>query len=299
MVVGRGRSGYREATHRPVGTGPVTTMTTSNTRPINPGLSDLWMPLLRELTDRYPSWVVWKNPESAFSGPGDIDSLAPPAQWDAIQRTFREWAIENEFRPIVVCRHVPQGPHFIAVDPSWPHMLILDVKEVSTWRGSTLVDYRGLEGATYIEERGFRRMRPGVEGVVKLMLNGVLVGGRPNTESLEIKGVDGLLRSDPEGVDLAASWFGPMSGAVRSGVAAYLEGGWDRRSMLQVELMAGLKSFTEPRTAISRLLFKHYTIKRCLILQSIRKDNRRIPDDSAAWYRQVALNHEIDLIPQV
>jgi hypothetical protein len=266
-------------------------------RPTRPELADVWLPLLRELTERFPAWAVWKNPESAFDGPGDIDSMAPPEQWAEIEATFKAWARERGMRPIIVCRHVPQGPHFVAVEPGWPHLLILDVKRLSTWRGSTLIGYRQLAEVTIVDERGFRRIRPGAEGVVKLMLNGVLLGGRPNWEGLRTKGVADLLAADPEGVSIVANWFGPLAGSVRNGVDAYLRGGWDRRSMAMTELYAGAMSFLEPMTALSRLVFKR-TIKDCEILQSIRRNDRHIPDPAEAWYRKVALNHEVDMDPR-
>lgn len=272
-------------------------MTASSSRPTNSKLLDLWLPLLQDLTAKYPSWSVWKNPESAFTGPGDIDSLAPPEQWDAIEETFREWAVATGLGPLIVCRHVPQGPHFVAVSPEWPYMLILDVKERSTWRGSTLVDYQRMPTVAIIEERGFRRIRPGAEGVVKLVLNGVLKGGRPNPEGLRIKSVTELLSSDREGVELAAGWFKPFTGTLLSGVDALLEGGWDRKSMSTIEAWAAVKALAEPRVAASRYIFNHYTLPRCPVLQSVRKDDRRIPDDADRWFEEISVDHEVDLVP--
>lgn len=265
-------------------------------RATNPGLHDLWVPLLRELTVRYPSWAVWKNPESAFVGPGDIDSLAPPETWDEIEHTFKSWASGHGFTPIIVCRHVPQGPHFIAVDPGWPHMLILDVKELSTWRGSTLVEHRHLSEVAIVEDRGFRRIRPGAEGVVKFLLNGVLVGGRANLRGLELKGVKDLLTADREGVEMAAGWFGPMSDTLIAGVDAFLAGGWDRRAMATVEAWATMRSVLEPKTAASRLRFK-WGVKRCEILQSVRGSDRKIPDDVESWLKRIAVDHQVEVRP--
>ncbi|MGH3650209.1 MAG: hypothetical protein ACRDU9_05815, partial [Acidimicrobiia bacterium] len=253
--------------------------------------------LLRDLTAKYPSWSVWKNPESAFSGPGDIDSLAPPAVWDDIEQTFREWADSYGLSPVIVCRHVPQGPHFIAIDPEWPHMLILDVKKCSTWRGSTLIDHRQLQEVSIIGDQGFRRVRPGAEGVLKLLLNGTLKGGKPNPEGLEGKGVIPLLESDPEGVELASRWMGPLSGTLRSAVDTLLQGGWDRRSMVAIEAWAVLRSLKEPRTAVSRLVFNRYTLPRCQILRSVRYDHRRVPDDRETWIEEISVDHEVDVVP--
>lgn len=274
------------------------TMATTSDQAAQPDLSGLWIPLLRHLTDRFPSWTVWKNPESAFDGPGDIDSLAPPEQWGGIERAFKDWATEQGFRPIIVCRHVPQGPHFITVHPTWPHMLILDVKELSTWRGSTLIDFRRAREVAEVGDDGFRRIRPGVEGVIKLLLNGVLPGGRKHETSLEVKGVEALLSRDPQGVELATEWLGPLSGTLRRGIDAYMNGGWDRRAMLAIEMSFAMRALTEPKTASSRLWFKHHLIKQCDVLQSVRKRDRAIPDDAEQWFREISVNHEVDLHPQ-
>ncbi|HET8739254.1 MAG TPA: hypothetical protein VFO17_05940 [Acidimicrobiia bacterium] len=271
-------------------------MATTPQRSVRPDLSALWLPLLRDLTERFPGWTVWKNPESAFDGPGDIDSLAPREQWDSIERVFKTWAKDNGFRPTIVCRHVPQGPHFITVVHPWPHMLILDVKELSTWRGSTLIDHRRAGQVSEVGHDGFRRIRPGAEGVAKLLLNGVLPGGRKNEKGLEAKRVQTLLVSDPEGAELALGWVGPVSGTLRRGIDAYLGGGWDRQAMLTIEVFCTLRSLGEPRTAVSRLRFKR-AIKQCDILQSVRKRHRAIPDDAQQWYREISVNHEVDLDP--
>lgn len=270
-------------------------MTATESPEVKPDLLALWLPLLRDLTTRFPSWAVWKNPESAFSGPGDIDSLAPPEQWHAIESAFKEWASTNRLRPIIVCRHVPQGPHFVTFHPDWPHMLILDVKELSTWRGSTLIDFRDLPEVSDISREGFRRMRPGAEGVVKLLLNGVLPGGRPNHQGLDAKRVRELLTDDPEGTARTIGRMGRLAGPLARGVEAYLDGGWDRRSMLAVEVGFGLRALTEPRVAASRLIFKYRLIKQCDVLQSVRKHARSVPDQPDEWLRRVALNHEVDL----
>lgn len=272
-------------------------MATTTDHTARPDLSGIWLPLLRDLTDRFPGWTVWKNPESAFDGPGDIDSMAPPEQWDVIEEVFKDWARKSGLRPTIVCRHVPQGPHFITVHPDWPHMLILDVKELSTWRGSTLIDHRRARDVAEVGDDGFRRVRPGAEGFAKLLLNGVLPGGRMNEPGLEKKGVRDLLSSDPEGVEMAIRWIEPLSRVLRRGVDAYLSGGWDRQAMATVELGFVLRSLGEPVTAVSRLWFKNHLIKQCDVLQSVRKRDRAIPEDAERWYREISVNHEVDLAP--
>ena len=51
--------------------------------------SDVWMPLIQRLTEVAPQWAVWKNVDSALTGSGDIDSLAPPSYWPVIETELK------------------------------------------------------------------------------------------------------------------------------------------------------------------------------------------------------------------
>ena len=255
------------------------------------GRAEMWLPLLRRLTERFPTWAVWKNVESALTGHGDVDSLASPACWPAIEDEFRGWAAAHGLNRVIVCRHVPQGPHLLALGPATRHLVQLDVKERATVRGSTLVSWRTLLPLTEMDPRGFRRVRPGAEGVIKLLSNGTLPGGRMDAEGMRKKRVAELLAADPEGVAMIARLFGPAAGALRRGVDAVVGGGWDRRSMLAVEAWCLLRGAAEPRTLASRLRFKYHGRKRCPVIRTIRQDGRRLPDDVEAWMREVRRTH--------
>lgn len=256
--------------------------------------SELWLSLLRRLTERFPRWGVWKNVGSALTGPGDVDSLAPPEDWPAIEAEFRAWAAEKGLGPIIVCRHVPQGPHFIALQEGSPYLMQLDVKIRGTFRGSTLIDVPALLDLSELDEEGFRRVRPGAEAVIKLACNGTLRGGRMNAEGVRRKGVVELLRRDPEGVRLAARrLFGPAGGALLAGADGLLRGEWNRGAMLAVEGWALLRSAAEPQVPVSRAWFDLVGKKRCPVLRVIRQSNRRIPGDAAAWLREVAATHDV------
>lgn len=255
------------------------------------GRAELWLPLLRRLSERFPTWAVWKNVDSALTGHGDVDSLADPACWPAIDAEFRAWAAGHGLETVIVCRHVPQGPHFIAFRPGMRHLVQLDVKTRATVRGSTLVSWRQLLPLSALDERGIRRVRPGAEGVIKLLSNGLLPGGRMSAEGLRQKRVAGLLASDPEGVEAMARLFGPAAGALRRGVDAVVRGGWDRRAMLAVESWCLLRAAAEPRTLFSRLWFKYHAKHHCPVIRAIRRDDRRIPDDVEAWMREVRRTH--------
>lgn len=253
----------------------------------------LWLPLLRELTETVPGWAVWKNVTSAFAGTGDVDSFAPPSDWDRIQETFTGWAGNAGLGPVLVCRHIPQGPHFITFEEGSPYIVQLDVKERGTFRGSTLIDAWSLLPLTEIDALGFRRVRPGAEGVIKLCMNGVRKGGRPNTEALRTKRVAELLAADPDGVVAAAGLLGPAGNALMRGATAVMEGRWDRRAMAAVEAWSAARMIAEPRVAASRWWFLNVVAKRCGVVDLIREHDRRIDGDPRQWLAGVADEHTI------
>lgn len=255
--------------------------------------TDLWLSLLPRLTARFRGWAVWKNLQSAFAGTGDVDSFAPPSQWPAIQALFLEWAQERGLHPTVICRHIPQGPHFITFEADSPYLVQLDVKERGTFRGSTLVDAWSLLPLTAVDELGVRRVRAGAEGVIKLCMNGTQRGGHPDHEALRVKRVAELLGSDPEGVALAAALLGPARGALLRGADAVVAGGWDRRAMATVEAWSAARGLAEPGVAWSRWRFLRVEAKRCPVVSLIREHDRRVPDDREAWFAKVAADHEL------
>ncbi|GGI05450.1 hypothetical protein [Egicoccus halophilus] len=257
----------------------------------------LWLPLLRELTERHPGWAIWKNVDSAFAGTGDVDSLGPPEDWDAIRAVFEAWAARNGLGPVIVCRHIPQGPHYLALDPDSPFLVQLDVKQCGTWRGSTLVDDRDLQALSERDERGFRRVRPGAEGVIKLLMNGTRRGGGANEEGLRTKRVAELLAADPAGATAATRLVGPARRPLQRGIDAVVAGRWDLAAMRRVEAWCLARSLLEPRTALSRLWFLYHLAPRCPVVTLIRDHDRIVPEDRDGWLAEVARDHEVVTTP--
>ncbi len=255
--------------------------------------TELWLSLLLRLTEEFPGWAAWKNVDSAMAGKGDVDSLAPPSDWPKIRDTFEAWAAERHYAPIVVCRHVPQGPHFVTFEPGSAYIVQLDVKERATFRGSTLIDAWSLQRLVEIDAGGYRRVRRGADGVIRLCSNAIGKGGRLNTSAIVAKRIPELLRADPEGVEAMADLFGPARFALLAGVRALLAGGWNRGAMLQVESWALARSVAEPKVMLSRLWFGQVIVKRCPVLRIIRHHDRRVPLDFDAWLDEVRRSHEI------
>lgn len=259
-----------------------------------PDRTELWLPLLQRLTAVTPRWLVWKNAESAFSGTGDIDAAASSADWPAIEQTFRDWARQRGIGPVVTCRHIPGGLNLIAVPQGSATFLEMGVKARRIWRGSTLFVLGDILPMAVVDDRGFRRLRPGAEGFFKLLLNGTRWDGGENEAGMDAKHVRELLRADPDGWRQAARQLGPAHRAAIVGARKAAAGDWDRRAMLAVQGWALLRGLAEPGVLLARLRFRLRGRSACPVVAAILGEGRRIPADREAWLRQLAANHVID-----
>ena len=269
-------------------------MTARPAPPAPPGadLSAMWVPLLVRLTERLPAWGLWKNADSALAGRGDFDSTAPTSDWGAITAAFHEWAQGHGLGPVTGCHHVPGVLFLVAVDRERRRVVELDANARKYFRGWTMFRPDSLAPLMEIDRRGFRRIRPGAEGVILLTQNGARWGGRRDEEGLRRKRVAGLLRADPEGVEAAAQLFGPARGALLASARAVAEGRWDRRAMLAVEAYAVGRAVLEPHVALTRLWAKRVK-RRCPVLRAIFTDHRSIPADVDGWVASVAREHVV------
>ncbi len=256
----------------------------------NRDLPALWLPLLARLTDIHPAWGLWKNADSALQGQGDFDSTAPVSLWGDITAIFSEWAADNGYGPVVGCRHVPGVLFLIALDEERSSFLELDINARKYFRGWTVFRPEDLTPLMEIDERGFRRVRPGAEGVILLTQNGLKWGGRPDREGLRRRRVAEMLRSDPDGAHRAAELFGIARGPLERGIRRVTEGSWDGPAMLAVEARAVAGALMEPRILLTRLQAKR--VKRlCPMLTTIFSEKRRIVGDPRRWMASVAEGH--------
>lgn len=255
--------------------------------------TDLWLPLLRRLTDVSARWLVWKNVDSALTGTGDIDAAAPDEDWPVIEEAFTEWALERGVGPVVVCRHIPGGLNLIAVNPEQATFLEVGVKARRIWRGATLFVLDDLLPMAELDARGFRRLRAGAEGFFKLLLNGTRRDGRPDRAALAAKNVRDQLVADPAGVREAARLFGVARGAAEQAAMAAARGDWDRPAILAVQGWALLRAARQPGVLLARLRFRLRTRHTCPVVRAILFGGRRIPGDRDAWLREVRASHAV------
>ncbi len=256
-------------------------------------LSALWIPLLQRLTQVHPGWGIWKNADAALAGSGDIDSSAPAHAWDLIVSEFRGWAPSNGVGPVTACRHVPGVLFILGLDRRHSSFVELDVNARKYFRGWTLFRSEDLAPLMEMDVRGFRRLRPGAEGIMLLLGNGARWGGRPNPEGLRRKRIAEILLRDPEGVRLTASClFGDVQGALVRAAEHVASGGWDRRSMLRVEAWALAHAVAEPKIVVGRLWSRPIK-KICPVLKTIFTHNRRVPADLDSWLDRVRRAHPV------
>ncbi|HEX2236752.1 MAG TPA: hypothetical protein VHK89_10805 [Actinomycetota bacterium] len=265
-------------------------MTTADAPAVD--LAPMWVPLLRRLTDTIPAWGLWKNADAALAGHGDFDSTAPSSDWAAITAAFQEWATEHGFGPATACHHVPGVLFLVAVDRANARLVELDVNARKYFRGWTMFRPEALAALMEIDERGFRRVRPGAEAVILLTQNGMRWGGRPDVPGLRRKRVADLLRSDPEGVAAAARLFGPARGALVRLAGRVERGGWSRPDALSVEAYAVARALAAPGILFTRVWAKRVK-RRCPVLVSIFSNERRVPPDVDRWIEGVERDHVV------
>lgn len=251
-----------------------------------------WLPLLRELTRSSSSWATLKNIDDALDGKGDIDSVAPISEWPLIASAFGRWAAAHEFGPVISCRHLPGSLLLVARPPGSSRLLELHVVARGAFRGGWLFTAEQMGILTELDERGFRRLRPGAEGLLLLLWNGIETGGAATTDAGRLKRIAGLLANDPAGVEAAARALRCGGGPALDLATALVAGSWSRRSALRAEAAGVIAAFGQPEVLASRLAFRFVTARRCAVLRALTA-GRRIPSDEAGWYERVALTHKV------
>lgn len=256
--------------------------------------SERWLPLLRRLTEVSSDWTVWKNIDSAFTGGGDVDCIAPGEDWAAIQHEFHNWARAQGLGPVISCPHVPFSLTLVALDPAAPSETFYEVDAFrrSLFLASTLFRPSDLRPLASVSDQGFRRLRPGAEGLLKLVHNGTKRGGRINPDGLRIKRIPQLLEEDWEGVEKTAHLFKQAESAVLQGARAVVDGGWDRKAMMRTEAWSLARAALEPDAVLARVRYR-FNKKRCPVLRTKFESKRLVGPDTRSWLEEVAKTHEV------
>lgn len=249
-----------------------------------------WLPLLRRLTDVSPTWVSWKSVESALGGYGDIDSTADPHERAAILATFKEWATAQQLGPVIVCRHGPNLDVLVALCGTEPFFEV-DVMPRKVFLGSTMFRYDDLLPLAQTDQRGLRLLRPGAEGLIKLLLNGTRRDGHPNQQGLRHHGIVDKLTQDMEGAHLLTRLFGPGQRAALQLASAVVAGEWNRRAALQLEGWFLARAVLEPRSVANKIRFR-IAKRTCPVLRAMLA-GRRVPEPRDEWLLDVRRDHRV------
>jgi hypothetical protein len=256
---------------------------------LNPGRTSLWLPLLERLTGAAPSWGVWKSPESAFESAGDVDALASQRDWEVVLETYRSWALERRLGPVIACTHIPDLLVLVACEAD--RLLQMDVYSHRAFRGPRLASAGALGPLMQLDERGFRRLRPGAEGLLLFLAAGVRPGGRP-TDAGTTARVASLLRTDPEGVEEAARALGKPGKHALAAARAVASGDWNRGALLRLEARSVLRLLSDPRELATCLVRDARRLRPCALIEALEA-GRRVPADAAEWLREIGRSHAV------
>jgi hypothetical protein len=252
----------------------------------------MWLPLLQRLSEAVPSWGVWKRPDSALQGEGDIDAVGAEREWSTIVDVYRGWARDQSLGPVVTCTHSPGLLVLAACLGDHPTRLLqMDVYAERIFRGSTLVSAEALRPVMRLDPRGFRRLRPGAEGVLLLFAEGVLRGGR-RARASTTDAIAELLRDDPRGVSETTALFGERGRHALVAARALASGGWERRELVWFELESALALARRHRELAMTIRRDVGRLRPCGVLQALQA-GRSVPGDLSRWLDEQRHSHAV------
>jgi hypothetical protein len=218
--------------------------------------------LVRALSAEAPSFALLWAADASVAGSGDLDAAATRADWSAVWQVHKKWALDGNARAVVSCAHVPGLLMMAAIFPDVETFSELDVSDEIFFRARTLFNAEQIATLAIDDRRGFRRVRPGAEGVIVFLMKSLRRGGRPDRGVLGGRGVYEMLDSDPEGARMAIGLLA-LVGALRS-----------------------------PKTVARRAWFRARRRGPCPVAAAL-EGSRRVPSDVDAWLRAVADRHPV------
>ena len=141
-----------------------------------------------------------------------------------------------------------------------------------------------------LDPRGFRRLRPGAEGVLLLLAEGVRRGGRPPS-TVAAEGIAGLLREDPEGAEQAAAALGPRGRHVLAAARALADGRWNRPELVSLELKSAARLLF-PRELARCFARDARGLRPCDLMKALEAE-RLVPGDRDRWLAEVGRSHAV------
>jgi hypothetical protein len=252
----------------------------------------MWLPLLRRLSEECATWLVWKNADAALVGEGDVDAAALPAELNRIEEIFRQWARDIGAVGWLRCSHLQGKDLFYAVvSGEREELLELDVMTVQPFRGWPVLEASTLLPLTVDDPRGFRRLRPGAEAALVLLLNGLRPWGRMDRAAIREKSLPERLADDLDGVkELCSCLPGPGGRLLLRLADAVVAGWWDRAAALQLEAVSFAHALGSPRYALARARVRLRGGRVCS-LTSASQDGRMVRGHAGDFLRLATADH--------
>jgi hypothetical protein len=223
-------------------------------------------------------------------GTGDLDAIAPASEWPLVVSEHRRWALSNGLGPPLECRHVPGLLLLVAIAPGADaNLLQLDISTHIFVQGAPLAPADRLTAVARMDHRGFRSLRPGAEGLFKLLMSATRTGAPENGAQTD-SAIAELLESDLEGVRRAAQLLGRAEPAARRAVTAALSGRWDRRAMVEVTGWCWLAALRQPLLPARRIASGLGHARTCPLIASLA-GGRRVSGSVDEWISRVHASH--------
>jgi hypothetical protein len=252
-----------------------------------------WLDLLGRLTEDCAGCAADGNFDEGFRGEGDIDMIAPVGSWPLIEQEFRQWATRHAIEPVIVCRHRTGVLMLVALGDKLTTFFELEVRGLRYFRGMLLFQAEDLLPMMERDSRGFRKLRRGAGAMIRLLPSGTRWDGSLKWKGPRIDTVARWLQEDRAGVVQAAELYGSARGAALAAAESVMAGEWNRRAMVTVGVWAAGRSFMRPDILLKRSVSRLSGERECTLLDTLRKNSRRVPDDPEVWLESVRKDHDV------
>lgn len=153
-----------------------------------------WQSLAAGATRAHPTFVVWKHGAELVRGRGDLDATAVVDARGALVDVVRSSAAAAGLRAVVTCTHVPGRLVVVAAGgAAGDELAQVDLLERAPLGAGAWFDAEWVARLAFVDERGVRRLHPGAEGLLRLLVDPADGEARA------------LVGADPHGLDAAAS----------------------------------------------------------------------------------------------
>lgn len=253
------------------------------------GATVSWVPLLQNLAGIDAEMAVYKNADRALEGDGDVDFLAPRKRWPEIEDAFARWSGIHGLDAMPACRHRPFAMVLVASDHNGS-LLQLDVRDRVHFRRATLLTAEDAAPMYVSHALGFRVLRPGAEGALKLALRGMGPRGELREKSVAKYSIRELVRDDPEGAESMTTRFVPAPDDALAVVRSLADGEWDSARSRSMSRAFATASLRDPVT-LARLAMFRRARRTCPLLRWVLQNGQAQPPRLEDWIGEVRGAH--------